>query len=330
MEPLIQLKNIRVKFPVKRGFASMIAGQEKKVVHAVNGINLEIGKSEIMALVGESGSGKTTLGKVITVLHPKDAVAGEIVFLGESLWDEKGKLKSGYHQEVCMIFQDPYQSLNPKHKIEKIVSEPLVVNKISKSKAVLRVRVIQALEDAGLVPAVDFLDRYPHELSGGQRQRVVVASALVMSPKLIVADEPVSMLDVSIRSEILKLLLKLRDEKGISCLFITHDISLAWAISDKIGVMYLGTMLEYGDTESVIQNPQNPYTRALIDIMPKMRVRKNEKRMLLKGETPNPIELPEGCVFHPRCPLAMACCKATKPPSRDVGNGHINVCHLLE
>lgn len=330
MEPLIQMKNIHVKFPVKRDFTSVITGHEKQYVHAVNGINLEIGKSEIMALVGESGSGKTTLGKAITVLHPHETVAGEIVFLGKSLWDEKGKLKSDYHQDVCMIFQDPYQSLNPKHKVEKIVSEPLVVNKISKSKSELRKRVVQALEDAGLVPAQDFLERYPHELSGGQRQRVVVASALVMEPKLIVADEPVSMLDVSIRSEILKLIMKLRDEKGISCLFITHDISLAWAISDKIGVMYLGTMLEYGDTESVINNPQNPYTRALIDIMPKMRVRKNEKRMLLKGETPNPIELPEGCVFHPRCPLAMACCSETKPLPRDVGNGHINVCHLLE
>jgi oligopeptide/dipeptide ABC transporter ATP-binding protein len=328
MEPLLKLEHIDVKFPVKRGIVAIIAGKTQKYVNAVNNFNLAIGKAEIMALVGESGSGKTTLGKVVNVLHDKNVVTGNILFEGKSIFDKKGHLIQGYRQNISMIFQDPYQSLNPKHNIEKIIAEPLLVNKVTKSRSEIRERVIVALEDAGLIPAIDFLKRYPHELSGGQRQRVVIAGALVLNPKLIIADEPVSMLDVSIRSDILKLMMKLRDEKGISYLFITHDNSLAWVISDKIAVMYLGTMMEYGTSEDVIEKPLNPYTKALINVMPKMHVRKEQKRMLLVGETPNPIDLPSGCVFHPRCPSAMPICSKTKPETTIDENGHLNYCHF--
>jgi oligopeptide/dipeptide ABC transporter ATP-binding protein len=330
MEPILKLENIEVKFPIKRNLINIISGKEKKYVNAVNSVSLTIKKGEILALVGESGSGKTTLGKVVDVLHENDVVKGKMEFEGKNVFDDRGKLIKGYRQDVCMIFQDPYQSLNPKHNIERIISEPLIVNNIVKSKSEIKNRVIEALEGAGLVPAEKFLDRFPHELSGGQRQRVVIAGALVMEPKLIIADEPVSMLDVSIRSDILRLLMKLRDEKGIAYLFITHDISLAWAISDNIGVMYLGTMMEYGKTEDVIENSQHPYTKALIDVMPKMHVRKKEKRALLKGETPNPIDLPSGCVFHPRCPNAMEICRIEKPKTKIDVKGHSNACHLAD
>lgn len=328
MEPLLKLEHIQVKFPVKRGLLEIIAGKPTKYVNAVNDISLEIGNAEILALVGESGSGKTTLGKVVNVLHDKNVVFGNIMFQGKPIFDHKGKLIKHYRQDISMIFQDPYQSLNPKHNIEKIISEPLVVNKVVRSKSEIRAKVIEALENTGLTPGTDFLERYPHELSGGQRQRVVIASALVLDPKLIIADEPVSMLDVSIRSDILKLMMKLRDEKGISYLFITHDISLAWVISDKIGVMYLGTMMEYGNSQDIIENPLNPYTKALIDVMPKMNIRRNQKRMLLVGETPNPIDLPSGCVFNPRCPVAMPICKLEKPKTTIDNLGHLNYCHL--
>ncbi|MBN2794308.1 MAG: ABC transporter ATP-binding protein [Clostridia bacterium] len=330
MKPLLKLEHIEVKFPIKRSLLEVIRNTPQKLVHAVNNISLEVAEGEILAIVGESGSGKTTLGKAVNALHDSDVVKGQITFNGQSIFDSKGKLLPEYRKDISMIFQDPYQSLNPKHTIEKIIAEPLMIHKVTKDKVEMRNLIIEALNHAGLSPGESFLNRYPHELSGGQRQRVVIASALVLNPKLIIADEPVSMLDVSVRSDILRLMMKLREEKKISYLFITHDISLAWAISDHIAVMYLGTMMEYGKADEVIEKPLNPYTQALINVMPKMHVRRNEKRVLLKGETPNPIDMPSGCSFHPRCPKAQSICKNVKPMPDWDKHGHMNYCHFNE
>jgi oligopeptide/dipeptide ABC transporter ATP-binding protein len=326
MDALIELKNVTVKFPVKPSFIDVLKGKPQRVVHAVNGVDLTVMPGEIIALVGESGSGKTTLGKAINALHPSEVVGGTICFEGEPIFGTDGKLKPGYREKVAMIFQDPYQSLNPKQTIEKIVAEPLMIQQKNLSRDKMRASVVTALEQAGLTPGESFLNRYPHELSGGQRQRVVIAGALIVKPKLIIADEPVSMLDVSIRSEILKLLMELRERQQIAYLFITHDIALAWAIADKIAVMYLGTILEYGSAENVIQSPKNPYTQALIEIMPKMKMRRSEKRALLTGEIPDPIDLPKGCVFQSRCPRAADGCMHEKPKLTLVGEAHYSVC----
>jgi len=214
----------------------------------------------------------------------------------------------GLRQKLQIIFQDPYESLNPKHSVYDIVAEPLIVNGLSRNRAETEARVEQALSDAGLRPPRDFLFRYPHELSGGQRQRVSIAGALVLDPEFLVADEPVSMLDVSIRTEILELLLELRDKKGLTYLFITHDLSLAWVLADRIGVMYLGKIVEEGPTRELIKNPRHPYTKALVSVVPVPDPDRRRQRIILKGERPDPSDIPPGCRFHPRCPVAFERC----------------------
>jgi oligopeptide/dipeptide ABC transporter ATP-binding protein len=211
-------------------------------------------------------------------------------------------------KSLQIIFQDPYESLNPKHSVHDIVSEPLVVNRITRNRAETEARVEQALDDAGLRPPRDFLFRYPHELSGGQRQRVSIAGALVLDPDFLVADEPVSMLDVSIRTELLDLLLELREKKGLTYLFITHDLSLAWVLADRIGVMYLGKIVEQGPTKELIRNPRHPYTKALVSVVPIPDPERRKTRIILKGERPDPGNIPPGCRFHPRCPVAFERC----------------------
>ena len=214
----------------------------------------------------------------------------------------------GLRQKLQIIFQDPYESLNPKHSVYDIVAEPLIVNGLSRNRAETEARVEEALADAGLRPPRDFLFRYPHELSGGQRQRVSIAGALVLDPEFLVADEPASMLDVSIRTEILELLLELREKKGLTYLFITHDLSLAWVLADRIGVMYLGKIVEEGPTRELIKNPRHPYTKALVSVVPVPDPDRRRKRIILKGERPDPSDIPPGCRFHPRCPVAFERC----------------------
>jgi peptide/nickel transport system ATP-binding protein len=233
---------------------------------------------------------------------------------------------------VQLIFQDPYETLNPKHTIAEFVMEPLVVNRIG-TKEERRSRTLAALESAGLRPAAEYAHRYPHELSGGQRQRVVIAGALVMDPELVVADEPVSMLDVSIRTELLRLMLDLRRERGLTYLFITHDLSIAWVIADRVAVMYLGKIMEIGPAEQVIRTPRNPYTQALVSVSPSPdppAAGKRASRTILVGETPDAAHIPSGCRFHPRCPLAFDRCKVDEPPLFDVGDGHQAACWLAE
>ena len=328
---IVELTDVQVHFPIRLGATDALLRRQHGFVKAVDGIDLHLTRGEVLALVGESGSGKTTTGRVVVKLTRQ--TGGTVRLDGEdvsALWGTK-ELRA-YRRRVQMIFQDPYETLNPKHTIRAFVAEPLVVNGIG-TAAEREAKVLAALEAAGLRPAADYAARYPHELSGGQRQRVVIAGALVMDPEVIVADEPVSMLDVSIRTELLRLMLDLRAERGLTYLFITHDLSLAWIIADRIAVMYLGRIMEIGPAERVIRSPQNPYTRALVSVSPTPEPPtpgERARRTILVGETPDAAHIPTGCRFSPRCPSAFDRCRVEEPPLIDVGEGQMSACWLAE
>ena len=258
-----------------------------------------------------------------------ETCGGKVWFDGEEVGDSF-KEKKAFRNRAQMIFQDPYQSINPRHFIVDIVAEPLDVNDLVHTEADRNARVKTALEQAGLRPAEDFFYRYPYELSGGQRQRVAIAGALILEPELIVADEPVSMLDASIRTGIIKLMVEMRDNKGIAYLFITHDLSLAWLISDKIAIMYLGKIMEIGSSDQIINLPRHPYTKALLDVMPKPGIKLTEKRHILKGETPSASEDIPGCNFNARCPLANGICFEKEPQMHEVEKGHLVACYFAK
>ena len=297
-------------------------------VHAVDGVSFELERGEVLALVGESGCGKSTLA--LTLIGLEQPTSGSIRFEGAEIGGYSPGQMKPVRRHMQMIFQDPYESLNPLMSIGEIVAEPLKVHGIGANGDERQRRVVQALEDAGLKPADRYLNRLPHELSGGQRQRVVIASALVLEPTLLLADEPVSMLDVSIRAEILNLLAELRDKRGISILFITHDLGTVGALADRVAVMYLGRIVELGPTVQVLQDPQHPYTRALLSVVPVPNPRLRHKRIILSGETPDPVNLPTGCRFHPRCPLAVDACRETDPALHSTGPQQEAACLLLE
>ncbi|HLF89059.1 MAG TPA: ABC transporter ATP-binding protein [Anaerolineales bacterium] len=299
----------------------------EKFVRAVDGVSFELAKGEILALVGESGCGKSTLA--LTLMGLEHPTGGQIIFEGRDATHLAVAPLKELRRHIQMIFQDPYESLNPTQTVGEIVGEPLDVHGLAADKADRDERVRQALEDSGLKPPENFLHRFPHELSGGQRQRVVIAGALVLEPTLLLADEPVSMLDVSIRAEILNLLLEIRQTRGISILFITHDLGTVGYFADRVAVMYLGRIVEIGATREVLKNPQHPYTKALLSVVPVPNPRLRRERIILQGETPNPIDLPTGCRFHPRCPVAVAECKKVDPPFVQVLDGHEAACLLV-
>jgi oligopeptide/dipeptide ABC transporter ATP-binding protein len=331
MTELLRLDDLEVHFPIRRGIVDAVLGRRAGAVRAVDGINLTINKGEVVGLVGESGSGKTTTGRVIVKLTRQ--TAGSITFNGSdvtNLWGTRAL--RDYRRRVQLIFQDPYETLDPKQTIHDFVAEPLEVNGIGKNRAERESMIAASLEAAGLRPASTYAHRYPHELSGGQRQRVVIAGALAIGPELVVADEPVSMLDVSIRTELLRLMLDLREARNLTYLFITHDLSIAWVIADRIAVMYLGRIVELGPANSVISAPRHPYTAALVSVAPSPEPPppgERPKRTILQGETPDASAIPSGCRFRTRCPLAFEKC-VDEPPLIEIGDGHAAACWLAD
>lgn len=325
---LFDVRDLEVYFPVQQGFLQALVRAERRFVHAVDHVSFQVRQGEILALVGESGCGKTTTGRAL--LRLEEPTGGEILYKGLPLRRFGKRTLREYRKKAQIIFQDPYNSINPKDTVFDIVAEPLEVNEICHSEREKEERVLKAVADAGLRPAHDYLYRYPHELSGGQRQRVCIAGAMVLEPDVVVADEPVASLDVSIRNDILKLMVEQKDRLGVTFVFITHDLSLAWVISERIAVMYLGRIVELGPTEEVVARPQHPYTKALISVIPVPDPVAKREHIILKGETPNAVDIPSGCRFHPRCPEAMPECAEVDPPEVDLGGGHVAACLRLK
>ncbi len=321
---LLRVRDLRVHFDLRRGLLSGLFRGREDTVRAVDGVDLDVDPGQIVALVGESGSGKSTTARAI--LRLVEPTGGSVRFGESDVLALRGPALRRYRRSAQIIFQDPYESLNPRQTVEAAVAEGLWVHGLAKNEAEKNRLVHQALNDAGLRPAEDYLGRYPHELSGGQRQRVVIAAALALDPRFIIADEPVSMLDVSIRADILKLLLDLRDKRGLGYILITHDLALAWLVSDRILAMYLGRVVEEGPAEDVVREPAHPYTRALLRVVPRPR-RREGQRHLLRGETPDPAHIPGGCRFHPRCPEAEEVCRTEEPVYTSPGPGRRVACH---
>ena len=303
-EVIIKVRNLKKYFELKQGFLSL--SKDVPVVKAVDDVGFDIRSGEILGLVGESGCGKTTTGRLLTRLE--DPTDGFVFFLGRDIALLEGEDVKIFRRNIQMVFQDPYESLNPRTTVLQTIMEPLLNHNIGDTFEERVEMVVQALEDAGLAPAKEYLARFPHELSGGQRQRVAIARALVIKPKVIVADEPVSMLDVSIRAGVLNLMLDLRDKYGIPYLFITHDIAVARYVSDRLGVMYLGSIVELGETDKVIFEPKHPYTQALLSAVPVPDPEAKHGRIKIKGEIPSAANVPLGCRFRPRCPKAFRAC----------------------
>ncbi|MBP6508856.1 MAG: dipeptide ABC transporter ATP-binding protein [Opitutaceae bacterium] len=317
--PLLNVQDLQMHFPVREG----ILLRAKKSCRAVDGVNLTVAPGETLGLVGESGCGKSTLGKCIVRLH--QPTAGRIIFQGADLAHERGAALKAHRRQLQMIFQDPVESLNSRHTVGDIVAEPFLIHRLG-DDAWRRTRVQELLAKVGL-PA-NAAERFPFEFSGGQRQRIGIARAIALEPKLIVCDEPVSALDVSIQSQVLNLMLDLQREMGLSYVFIAHNLAVVKHVSDRIAIMYLGRIVEIAKADTVYLSPKHPYTRALISAIPTPDPSKKKQRIVLQGDVPSPINPPTGCAFHPRCPHATDRCKVEMPLLRDTGEpGQQIACH---
>jgi peptide/nickel transport system ATP-binding protein len=324
MHEILRVKNLKVYFPLKRTIEDIVA-RRQRFLKAVDNVSFNMPEGAIMALVGESGSGKTTIARtVVGLVEPTD---GHVYFRGRDIFSLKREEFKVYRRKVQMIFQDPAVSLNPRMKIGDQVKYPLDVNKIGTKEERVE-KTMKVLKDVGLSPPEDFYNRYPHQLSGGQKQRVAIARSLVLEPELLIADEPISNIDVSARAQILNLLQQLRDRLHLSILYITHDLSSAWAISDQVAVLYLGKIVEMAPTSEIFSNPLHPYTQALISAVPSLNGFTPARKTKLRGEIPSPVNPPSGCRLHPRCPFAMPVCREKEPEIITLGRDHIVACHL--
>jgi peptide/nickel transport system ATP-binding protein len=329
VDNLVQVRGLKKWFPVQKSFIERLVTRQRQFVHAVDGVDFEIRRGEVFGLAGESGSGKTTTGRLI--LRLVEPTEGSILFDGVDLAALDQEEMRRVRQRMQVIFQDPFASMNPRMKTGDAIGHALEIYGIARG-AVKREMVISLMEKVGLTPAATLYDKYPHQLSGGQRQRVVIARALIMTPEMIVADEPIAMADVSVRALLLDLMLRLKEELELTYLFITHDLATAKYICDRIAIMYLGQICEMGTLEQVYRNSQHPYTQALLAAVPVPNPHGRRSAPMPKGEIPSPINPPSGCRFHPRCPVAEEVCSHEPPLLRPVSGdeGHLVACHLVK
>jgi oligopeptide transport system ATP-binding protein len=322
-EKLLRIKDLVMHFPIKEG---IIFKKEIAAVHAVDGVSFDIYKGETLGLVGESGCGKSTTGRAIMRIFKP--TSGQVVFDGINLVDLPAEEMRKTRKHLQMIFQDPYASLNPRMTVRGMIGEAMVIHKVG-TRNEIRDRVTDLLEKVGLNPA--FSNRYPHEFSGGQRQRIGIARALALDPKLIVCDEPISALDVSIQAQVVNLLEDLQEELGLTYLFIAHDLSMVHHIADRVAVMYLGVIVEIADCSDLWDNPLHPYTLALMSAVPipNPRLEEKRKRIILEGDVPSPAHPPSGCRFRTRCSLAQSICSEEKPEMREITSEHFVACHMV-
>ena len=320
-DALLEVRHLRKSFPIKKS----MTGKVLQELVAVDDVSFTLKRGETLGIVGESGCGKTTMGRTILKLHPSNG--GQIIFDGQDITNLKSSQMREIRRQMQIIFQDPYSSLPPRSTVGGILSEPVNVHHIV-PKSEVKNYVLELMEKCGLRDY--YYERYPHEFSGGQRQRICIARALSVNPKLVICDEPVSALDVSIQAQIINLLKSLQESMGLTYLFISHDLSVVKFISDKIGVMYLGSMMEFGRKEDIFSNPLHPYTKALFSAIPNPNPDVKMNRMVLKGDIPSPANPPKGCRFHTRCPYAKEICKHVVPEYKEYENGHFAACHMLD
>ncbi|MCV2894962.1 ABC transporter ATP-binding protein [Lentibacter sp. XHP0401] len=322
---MIKVDNLAKYFYLGQSFSEKIRRQEPKALRAVDGVNFTVEAGQVMGLVGESGCGKSTIARLLVGLETP--TSGDVYFGADSAQSLKQRDRRAFHRRVQMVFQDPYGSLNPQQRIGEIVTRPLIYQRNKMTDSEMRTLAVTALQEAGLSPASDYLDKFPHQLSGGQRQRVCIARATVLEPEMLIADEPISMLDVSIKWGIIQLLKRLVRERRLAMVYITHDLSSAGSICDQLAVMYLGNIVESGPAQQVIHSPQHPYTKALLASTPSIDPAFTRETAQITGAIPNPLNVPKGCRFHPRCPIAQPVC-ATQSPDDRGAEGHYAACHF--
>ncbi len=324
-EVLVEVEDLKVYFPVRDGWST----KDDRQVKAVDGISLALRHAEVLAVVGESGCGKTTLGRTVAGLA--SPTSGRVWFRGKDLATLSSGERKTYRRQVQMVFQDPYDSMNPRKTAFQMIAQPLTINRIV-PKTDLVNEVLRLFDNVGLAPGEAYLNRSRHQLSGGERQRLSIARSMSVNPSVIVADEPVSALDISIQGQILSLMRKLQEESSIAYLFISHDLAVVRSLADRVMIVYLGQIVEEGTTDGVFSNPRHPYTMALLAAhpIPDPELSRNRHRIVLTGDVPSPIDPPTGCRFHTRCPIARPVCSQQIPPFKDFRNGHRSACHFAD